>query len=1405
MSNSEELRPWRFEPDALSEKDPQQNQTSQQAKRYKSEIDEIQTDMEKAQKAYDSSHLECAQLAAQNASLEAELTSVQEEHMSTDNQLDKVSSGMQQLESTTRDQQKNLSEEVVEKQLELSTLRGKVAECETRLDKAEREGSEQKEQLSSLKEEHASTKSQFYTCEAKLADTERRLEEASEKLASTEAKLEAANIQLHEGRASFDQQEQVLRQELIEKEEALQDGKSRENNLANKISSLENQLASVSTQLEQANQQAGSSQQTISSLNSTQSELSKKLARQQELYSKASKELDILKSQDEKLKSDYELLLAQHEERLAENGRLEARIRALQINLQTESDSANQRLCLCCLYKENTYESEIKQLKLERAKLQEIHSRQEDQCRKLHDKVEMLAEKNRGLVLDNEMKQRQLAHHEEKRLLLEQTLLTTKDQLKQRVTDNVKQEQTISRLQTDMTAVQDQNVQLEHEYGEVKQLVDRLECELNAKTKERDNALEKESSIKLSLQRVQNDLVQSEDRYRRLDAKADQLAEEQIAEFKEAFSLFDKDGDGTITTKELGIVMRSPGQNPTEAELQDMINEVDADGKTTLEYPETLVLRSGKTERTSTEQIAEFKEAFSLFDKDGDGTITTKELGIVMRSPGQNPTEAELQDMINEVDADDHVSCCTMPSVQETGTGEVSENLQNLCNRIEKKKGLELWTTLNAGEKEAILEECLEEKGATINVLSYAIHEEDFDLVEEMLRSDPRGAIIRVIEHLDQENNNALQKLVQVFHERAINHPEVRGRIKDIFGQMLSLPLNFEEVLMNRNQSGLNVLQETLRGYKCPLWFEALLNKLTIHFKAITIPIESCSETNRCPIKTESREYHREEECYYGYNLLSLAIHFNREEAFYTMRNLIGKMGPHEQVECIAQGDTEVFNEDPNSIRVAAHKGRGDWLVALIQALPYDIINPFTALLAADNRLKSGMSYICKPEQSVQLKNLLEDNDFQREMKESLDKPLHQNLFWCRSNEMCLETVKLWNKTTYFESKVCLPKPSSVMSRPVAMICGNTFPDMREEDQLPDTDCEGLRQALIDLKWKNEDIIMERSWTFDKLKKSIAQTMQDKKSTASIILLCIASHGKDEKIRGETVAMQPMDNDEGQNNNIDTNYITINSIIEILRESTDPSIPKVLIIDCCRVKTDEWEDRNAVVLKENNIALLFSACSGEYSVTEMYLHHLAKEIRNADGITSLHEMHTKAAAAVKKETTLVLKEGTSKTLEYPETLVLRSGKTWKFSKGYTLSLKNGIVCSKKPKDDQYKELGEGVFEPKQTPIYQDTGKTIVLRNYSYDKASVICWLCELVKKRLVPCSSCPNKYTCYKCLVDNAFEYLEDNDYPTYKFFSTKDGSAALYQLLINLEQIQLCSECSERTSAATYSEYCTK
>lgn len=46
---------------------------------------------------------------------------------------------------------------------------------------------------------------------------------------------------------------------------------------------------------------------------------------------------------------------------------------------------------------------------------------------------------------------------------------------------------------------------------------------------------------------------------------------------------------GQITTKELGTVMRSLGQNPSESELQDMINEVDADNNGTIDFPGTSI------------------------------------------------------------------------------------------------------------------------------------------------------------------------------------------------------------------------------------------------------------------------------------------------------------------------------------------------------------------------------------------------------------------------------------------------------------------------------------------------------------------------------------------------------------------------------------------------------------------------------------------------------------------------------------------------------------------------------------------------------------------------------------------------------------------------------------------------
>ncbi|KAF6149417.1 hypothetical protein GIB67_016955 [Kingdonia uniflora] len=69
---------------------------------------------------------------------------------------------------------------------------------------------------------------------------------------------------------------------------------------------------------------------------------------------------------------------------------------------------------------------------------------------------------------------------------------------------------------------------------------------------------------------------------------------------------------GCITTKELGTVIRSLGQNPTEAELQDMINEVDADGNGTIDFPEFLNLMARKMRDTDSEE--ELKEAFRCLE-----------------------------------------------------------------------------------------------------------------------------------------------------------------------------------------------------------------------------------------------------------------------------------------------------------------------------------------------------------------------------------------------------------------------------------------------------------------------------------------------------------------------------------------------------------------------------------------------------------------------------------------------------------------------------------------------------------------------------------------------------------------------------------------------------------------------
>jgi calmodulin len=132
------------------------------------------------------------------------------------------------------------------------------------------------------------------------------------------------------------------------------------------------------------------------------------------------------------------------------------------------------------------------------------------------------------------------------------------------------------------------------------------------------------------------------------------LTADQLAELKEAFSMFDKDGDGTITLSELSSVMRTLGQKPTEDELQIMLSSVDTNQNGVIDFDEFLELMRnhfyGDGEEPSAE--AELLEAFRIFDRNGDGFITEEELRQALLNLGERLTGEQIKDMLNAADKD---------------------------------------------------------------------------------------------------------------------------------------------------------------------------------------------------------------------------------------------------------------------------------------------------------------------------------------------------------------------------------------------------------------------------------------------------------------------------------------------------------------------------------------------------------------------------------------------------------------------------------------------------------------------------------------------------------------------------------------------------------------------------------
>ena len=131
---------------------------------------------------------------------------------------------------------------------------------------------------------------------------------------------------------------------------------------------------------------------------------------------------------------------------------------------------------------------------------------------------------------------------------------------------------------------------------------------------------------------------------------SEKLTEQQIEDYKQAFSTFDSNGDGSISAQELEDVMKKLGLNPTKEEVKDMLNELDVDQNGSIDFTEFVTLMAKQSQGKESEE--ELLEAFKVFDKDGNGNISALELKQVMHNLGENLSDADIEEMIREADLD---------------------------------------------------------------------------------------------------------------------------------------------------------------------------------------------------------------------------------------------------------------------------------------------------------------------------------------------------------------------------------------------------------------------------------------------------------------------------------------------------------------------------------------------------------------------------------------------------------------------------------------------------------------------------------------------------------------------------------------------------------------------------------
>jgi len=134
---------------------------------------------------------------------------------------------------------------------------------------------------------------------------------------------------------------------------------------------------------------------------------------------------------------------------------------------------------------------------------------------------------------------------------------------------------------------------------------------------------------------------------------ADELTIEQKGMLRKAFDMFDKENKGFIHTDMVSTILRTMGQTFEDRDLKDLIDDIDTDGSGELEFDEFLQLAARfLVEEDSEAMQEELREAFRLYDKEGNGYINVSDLREILRALEDNMGEDELDEMIAEIDTD---------------------------------------------------------------------------------------------------------------------------------------------------------------------------------------------------------------------------------------------------------------------------------------------------------------------------------------------------------------------------------------------------------------------------------------------------------------------------------------------------------------------------------------------------------------------------------------------------------------------------------------------------------------------------------------------------------------------------------------------------------------------------------